>query len=129
MITIVLYIDPQAGEEGRRLQHTVDKHFQPVARKICPDLSSLKQCLKRPALYGDLNLYVLLTDTKERLDQLHELSGYFEDRKVLLILPDGERLTFFSGFRIWPRYLTPKSESYHDVCQVLEKMIEYHNRE
>ncbi len=128
MIQLILYIHHQADEAGQRLQRGVEQRFQAFPRLICPDLETLKQHLKRPVRYGDLNIFILLGDTRDRLEQLHQLNDYYDDKKLLLILPDNEQATYASGFRLYPRFVTLKADFEIYLYDVLEKMIEYHSR-
>jgi len=128
MIQLILYIHDEADEAGQCMQNGIDQRFQAFPRLICPDLETLKQNLKRPVRYGDLNIFILLADTRDRLEDLHQLHEYFDDKKLLLILPDDEKSTYASGFRLYPRFVTLKSDFEIYLYEVLEKMIEYHNR-
>ncbi len=127
-IRILLYIHRDSGTVGQSVRSGVEQRFQRIERVVCPDLQALQTCLRRPRRYGNLDIYVLLADTRVRLEELHLLQPYLDDRKLLLILPDDERSTYLSGFRLYPRFVTLKSDFEIYLYDVLEKMIEYHNR-
>ncbi|MCF8109487.1 MAG: hypothetical protein K9J81_10890 [Desulfohalobiaceae bacterium] len=129
MIRFVLYVHRDSGAEGQALEQAVQTRFASVQREVCPDLESLGAALKKPVAYGDLTLYVLLADTSERLEELEQLIEYLEDKKILIVMPDMEKSSFVATFRMRPRYITQRSKTFADICDVLEKLMANHNRE
>ena len=128
MIRFILFIHRDSGSEGRVLENAVRDRFQAVHREVCPDVASLRKALTLPSPYGDLTAIVLLTETPERLEELDQVFDHLEGKKLLLILPDMEKSSFVAAFRMRPRYITQRSKTFSDVCDVLEKMLENHNR-
>ena len=128
MISFVFYIHHDSGKDGQLLAQAVQKRFPKVSSQVCRDLPSLAKSLKAFVRYTDLHVYVLLAETPERLEQLQGLIDDLEDKKILLVLPDNQRSSYVSGLRLRPRFITQRSKSYEDICDVLEKMIENHSR-
>ena len=89
---------------------------------------TLIKVTRKPIPFKDLQVFVLLADTMERLEKFHLVAEYLEDKKLLLIISDNDRSTFCSCFRLWPRFVTQTSQSFADICDVVEKMIENHHR-
>jgi hypothetical protein len=129
MIRFILYIHGDSGAEGQALEQAVRTRFASVQREVCPDLEALREALKKPSPYGDLTAFVLLAETPERLEDLLELIQFLENKQVLIILPDMEKSSFVNAFLMRPRYITQRSKTFTDVCDVLEKMIANHNRQ
>ncbi|MCF8037945.1 MAG: hypothetical protein K9K79_01380 [Desulfohalobiaceae bacterium] len=128
MIHCILFIQQDSSPEGRLLTTAVHKKFQDVSKVICPDVESLEKWLERPEDNGELEIYVILTETNAQLEELYSVSTLLDNKKVLIILPDGERLSFLSGFHLWPMsHSSQQSEPFSDVCQVMRKTIDYHN--
>jgi len=56
--------------------------------------------------------------------QLTGLYEGFDDKKVLLILPDADRNTVSMGHQLRPRFVTSQGQRFDNLCAVLKKMID-----
>lgn len=122
-ISLIWYIDQDSGYEGQRLREAVCPFFTPIPQVSCADLKTLLIRVRRPVRYGDLNIYVLLADTVDRLTRLAAYGDVFEDRKVVLILPDNQKGTYALGFQMYPRFVTLMPGGYDDLCAVVAEMV------
>ena len=128
MITLNLFVHEHSRNDGRRLRETLQNRFQEIPCRVATNTTALRENLNNAVRYGELHIYVVLADTRERLDELFQLYSFMDDRKIVLILPDNQRSTYAAGFRLYPRFVTLISENFEDVCEVLEKMMDYFQR-
>lgn len=128
MITLNLFVHKHSGNHGRRLRKVLQDRFQEIPCRVVTDTVALRENLNTAPRFGVLHVFVFLADTRERLDEFLQLNSSLDDRKIVLILPDNERATFAAGFRLYPRFVTVISESYEDVCEVLNTMMAYFQR-
>lgn len=120
---LIVYTDIGSGDEGRRLQETLQQVQGRFESEHYEHLEALKARLKQVHGYRDMHVYVFLADTRERLETLHGLGSLLEDRKIVLILPDDAKANYNLGFRMYPRFVTLMPGGYHDICSVLTEMF------
>ena len=80
-------------------------------------VKSLPDCMDRP-------IVVLFVGSRQSLDDLYRGKHFFEDRKIVMVLPEEKTDEFTAmahGF--FPRYVALMDDRYDDLCDVLNKMI------
>ena len=120
---LIVYADTQSESEGQRLLQALLGVSGNYESELSTDFDSLKRRLKQVHHYRDLHVYVLLADSRDRLERLHSLGNLLEDRKIVLILPDDTRSTYAKGFQMYPRFVTLMPGGYEELCAVMTEML------
>ena len=102
---------------GRRLARE-----RQVTIESCPDTSSLERGLRQAG--GAMTLAVLLTASREELQELLTLRPLMADIPHILILPDRDKETVAMGHVLAPRFLTDIQNDFQEIHDVLSKMLE-----
>ena len=123
MHQLVLFIHKQSGPVGIRLQEMIRLHFSNIPQELCPGLSMLRERLMYPESNEQPVIYILLADSRNRLNQLHDLHGHLKGRRLILILPDSHMATRSIGLRLLPRFLSYANDNFYDLIAVIGKMI------
>lgn len=121
-MNIVLFIHQDSSENGARLKEIIENKFRNTALQTIHTFNAFKERLKAVPDY-DKEIFILLADSKHRLNDLIVLADLLDDKRILLILPDDSQATLQEAHRLFPRFLTSMSSTYEDVCSVLTKMI------
>ena len=124
MVHVIMFIARAAGSVGERLHEAVRKACSGCSCEVCQSGSELEARLHLPARFGELELFILLADTRHRLNELLQLKTLLDGRWILLILPDSEENTRGLGFQLFPRFVAHISDNFEDVEAVIKKKIE-----
>lgn len=124
MIRLIIFIHKQSGTDGRLLENTINNTFPEISKERLQTIQELELCLKQPLPLGIQHIYILMADSKKRLQQLIGVFDDADDTKVLLILPDENRATISNGHKLLPRFATSQRNGFIDLCAVLAKMIQ-----
>ena len=124
MIELLIFIHPEAGNDGQQLKMKVETTFPGFTPTVLQSIPALKNHLMQPCPYEKLEVFVLLADTLPRLFELNALNEWFEGKRLILILPDSDSRTLAAGHRLRPRFISFKQESYEYVCSVIGRMIQ-----
>lgn len=120
---LIAYADARSGSEGQRLLQALLSVTGQYNAEYFFSVEPLKKRFKQLHRYDEQHVYVLLADSRERLEQLHSLGILLEDRKIVLILPNNTKETYALGFRMYPRFVTLMPGAYHDLCAVVGEMM------
>lgn len=69
------------------------------------------------------SIAVLLASNKNELSEIIALKGLFQERRIILILPDRKKESISKGHALFPRFLSYADSDFRDVRAVLNKMI------
>ena len=122
-MNLTLYVHQDASKKGSLLIKVLEKNFKNLEIESFRTFNALKERLKQVSIYNE-EIYVLLADTKKRLNELTGLVDLLESKRIILILPNHSKTTLSSALKFFPRFFTPVSDNYHDLCDVLTKMID-----
>ena len=73
------------------------------------------------------DIFILLAASESRLSELISLVDLLEGKCIILIVPDESNASLSMAIQFFPRFFTPVSETYSDLCDVLNKMINQAN--
>lgn len=127
-MSFILFIHQDASEKGDALKTVIDRTFYEIKRQTIQTFNSLKARLKKSSGFTGKDIFILLADSGSRLTELILLVDLFEGKCVILILPDESKTTLSMATQFFPRFFTPVSETYSDLCDVLNKMINQENK-
>jgi len=117
----VLFYSASNRGAGERL-NTVVKAF--VHKEEIEDFRTMhkfSQRLREPK--HDLDIAIVVADSKEELEKLVAISDLLSDIRVILVLPDKAEKTIGKGHALRPRFLSYVDSNFLDVAAVLSKML------
>ena len=117
----LLYYTSRDDRRLKLLAHRLGRERRIVVES-CLDITSLESSLRKSG--NDLTLAVLLTTSHEELQEILALRPLLNDIPLILILPDRDKDTVAKGHILAPRFLTDLQNNYHEIYDVLSKMLE-----
>ena len=122
-MNIILFIHQDSSKKGASLINALDENFYGTKLTIVHTYKTLKAELKKKSAMAWKAIILLFVDSGSRLNQLTSLIDLLEDKRIILILPDESKETLSKASQFFPRFFTPISDSYSDLCSVMNKMI------
>ncbi|MCK5096557.1 MAG: hypothetical protein KAR45_00555 [Desulfobacteraceae bacterium] len=126
-MNLVFFIHQDSLKKGETLKGIIEKRFNDINSRILHTFKMLKSRLKKSSGSTEKEIFVLLAESKNRLDELTSLIDLLENKRVILILPDESKETISKASQFFPRFFTLVSETYDDLLSVLNKMINQNN--
>lgn len=123
MTKFVILIHYKAGETGKRLKKNLLEHFPDIGLELFDSTGSFYRKLCKPSRGREQEIYIVLADTRERLEKLMGLKKLLDGRRLVLILPGNEKNILSMGHRLLPRYVSTGTDNFGELSKVLEKMI------
>ncbi len=123
IMDLILFIHKDGSKKGEILKKAIEQKVDGVKFQTFHTIDALKTRLKQFSKHNDKELFILLADIRERLYELTPLIDLLEDKRLILIIPDKSQVTISKSLRFFPRFFTPLSNTYEDLCDVLNKMI------
>ena len=121
-MNLVFYIHQGSSKKGATLKNIIKKRFNGISSNTIETFNRLKSKLKQTPDSVDQEIYILLAESKNRLDELTSLIDLLENKRLVLIIPDESKETVSKVSQFFPRFFTPISNTYDDLCSVLNKM-------
>ena len=122
-MNLVFYIHHDSSEKGITLKDIIENSLNGVAFNTVETFNTLKSRLKQTPCPVDKDIFVLLAESKNRLDELVSLIDLLDNKQIILIIPDEAKETISKASRFFPRFFTKVSNTYDDLFSVLNKMI------
>ncbi|MCK5310491.1 MAG: hypothetical protein KAJ62_00180 [Desulfobacteraceae bacterium] len=122
-MNLVFFVHQNASEKGITLKDTIGKRFNGDKSHTLNTFDMLKSRLLNNSGSGENEIFILLAESKNRLDELTSLIELLENKRIILIIPDESKETISKASQFFPRFFTPISDTYDDLCSVLNKMI------
>ncbi len=67
------------------------------------------------------SILILFSEDRCDLDELFSMKVFFQDIRIILILPDNDRETLALGYQLYPRFISYADSDFADVKLVVEK--------
>ena len=122
-MSLILYVDQNASKKGDSFKKIIEQRFKRVKIHSFHKINAFKEGLEGIHVY-DKEIFILFADSKNRLIELTKLIDLMENKRIVLILPDNSKDTLSTALKFFPRFFTPISDTYNDLCEVLTKMID-----
>ncbi|WP_319575524.1 hypothetical protein [uncultured Desulfobacter sp.] len=122
-MNLIVFIHPEAGQCGAALRKAIRGLPEQVKTTWFSDFDKLEDQLNLPESFNSPQVYLLLMDTLESLETLSSMIPCFEDRRVLLVLPDQSPDTISRALKFRPRFFTGPSDQFDDLCAVIKKLL------
>lgn len=126
-MTLILYVHQDASEKGDHFKRIIEQNFKKAETETFRTFNAFKARLNQHHVY-DKEICILFADSKNRLNELLKLIDLLEGKRIIVILPDQSKATLSLTLKFFPRFFTPISDTYTDLCQVLTKMIDRENK-
>lgn len=124
MKKIILFVDRESGPRGRLFLQRIQQRLPGTRIQVCQSLDACVTFIRRVRPCMDTSIVVFWVDTKQSLDDLYREKHFFENRKIVMVLPD-EKTDECTAMvhRFFPRYVAVMDDRYDDLCDVLNQMI------
>lgn len=124
MKKIILFVDRKSGPRGRLFLQRVHQRLPGARIQVCQSLDACVTVIRRIRPCMDTPIVVFWVDTKQSLDDLYREKQLFENRKIVMVLPDEKTDECIAMVhRFFPRYVAVMDDRYDDLCDVLNQMI------
>ena len=123
---LILFIHEDTAKNGLVLKKIIQQNFKQIETEVFLTFNAFKNRLKQVSYY-DREIFILLADSKKRLNELTSLIDLMDDKRILLILPDDSKSTVSMAHQFFPRFFTHITDTYDDLCSVLSKMTNKKN--
>ena len=120
-MNLILYAHKDALRKGTVLKRQIGRQVKNHEIQTIQTFNAFKVRLKQVSVY-DKEIFVLLADSKQRLNELMLLTDWLENKRILLILPDDSKDIVSLAHQFFPRYFTYVNDTYADLCAVITKM-------
>jgi hypothetical protein len=120
----VLYADDLY--QGKRLFDALKQCDLNGALEYHRSIRSLREQVCSAAMYG--SIYVLMPSSRNHLLSLKQLSDFFVNTKIILVLPDRSRKTVSLGHSFYPRFISYIDNNNENIRVVLENIYKKANR-
>ena len=121
-MNLILFVHQDAFQQGEALQKQIAEYFGENTILMVHTFNALKHILKQQEDCAQ-EVYALLADSPDRLQQLFRLIDLLAGRRIVLVLPDDAQSTISMAHRFYPRFFTYITTAYDDLCSVLYQMI------
>jgi hypothetical protein len=125
-MNLILYIHQDSLKKGITLKKIIDQTFTRIDIQILQTFNLFKARLKQPTNYNS-EIFILFADSENRLTELTSLIDLLENKRIILILPDESEATISKAHQFYPRFFTYVNDTYKDLCDVVNKMINSKN--
>jgi hypothetical protein len=125
-MNLILYIHQDSLKKGITLKKIIDQTFTRIDIQILQTFNLFKARLKQPTNYNS-EIFILFADSENRLNELTSLIDLIENKRIILILPDESEATISKAHQFYPRFFTYVNDTYKDLCDVVNKMINSKN--
>ena len=122
-MTLILFIHQDASKKGSVLKDVIDQNFYETKRETLHTYTAVKERFKNTPAFLNQEIVILMSESRDRLYQLMPLIDFLENRRTILILPDESKETLSLASQFSPRFFTVVSDTYSDLCDVLNRMI------
>ncbi|MEE4364724.1 MAG: hypothetical protein V2J08_12375, partial [Desulfotignum sp.] len=101
-MNLILFVHQDASQKGEALQKQMAHNFGENIIQMVHTFNALKHILKQPG--RDQEVYVLLAESPNRLQELFSLIDLLDRRRIVLVLPDDTEATVSMAHRFYPRF-------------------------
>jgi hypothetical protein len=124
MRKIILFVDPDSGPRGRFFLQRVQQQLSGNRVQVFQSVENCVAAVRRIRTGMNPPIVVLFVAGKKSLDQLYMKKQLFEDKKIVMVLPEEKTDAFTDRVhRFFPRYVAFMDDRYDDLCEVLNKMM------
>ncbi|MCF8077423.1 MAG: hypothetical protein K9K63_14480 [Desulfotignum sp.] len=121
---LILFIHQDGAHQGEALYTKMTQYFGVNSIQAVHTMTALTHILKQPG-GRDHKVYVLLAESRHRLQELYCLFTLLDGRRIVLVLPDDTKETISLTHQFYPRFFTYSDTAYDDLCAVLYKMMNH----
>ncbi len=126
-MNLILFVHKNASQKGQNLNRVMNLNFNMLEIESLQTLNALKSRLKKVCDYNK-DIFVLLTDSNQRLIELTSLFDLLEGKRILLVLPDDSKTNRSAALKLYPRFFTNVSDTYDDLCAVITKITHHETK-
>lgn len=119
---IILFLSNGDSEVAKRLPGHIQKEFCGHRIETVTTVKALWERFHHPVIGRPI--LILVPENRRQLEELSNMGDLFNDKPILLVLPDREPLTVSTGHRLYPRFMTYADSEASGIAAVLSRMIE-----
>ncbi len=117
---ILIHAD-RGDKTAASLENQVQDQLQEVRISRSRELAGLARELGQPL--NNILAIIIFVHTSEALNSLFTLRSFFENKKLILVLPGQDNQTFIRGLQLNPSFISRAAEDARDVFMVLDRII------
>lgn len=122
----VLFFSSEMKGRLKELLRVIETDVPEEEIEVYSNLEDLIQKLRRPR--RNLAVIILAAVAAQELERLLLIQDLFDDLPVLLILPDSDPETLFTGQKFFPRFVTDMEGDLSEIVLVLNHLLERSGR-
>lgn len=116
----VLYVN-RVDNVGERLENIIHTQVPQIQVKICNSIDLFSQILRQPL--NNISVVILLVASKNELIQFNHMETFFDNIRIILILPDRRKDTLALGLKLKTSFISYVDSDLQDVAAVLGQIL------
>jgi hypothetical protein len=119
---IIVFLSNGNSEAAKRLLGHIQKEFCSHQIETATTIKALWERFHHPIT--ERTILILVPENIRQLEELGNMGDLFNDRPILLVLPDRKPLTVSTGHKLYPRFMSYADSDASCIAAVLSRMIE-----
>ncbi len=115
----VLYAD-EMNIMREEFDYKIQEELSGIEVQTSNSITTLSKILRQPM--NRISVIVILISSNNELTDFINLVSFFDNIRVILILPDREKKTFSLGLKLYPSFISYIDNGANDTCAVLQKI-------
>jgi len=104
----------------KTFESEIQKDLSRMEFQTSNSITMLLEILRQPL--NRISVIVILISSKDELKEFISIISFFENIRVILILPDREKQTVSLGMKLYPSFISYTDSGAKDTCAVLKKI-------
>ena len=117
-----IFFSTQNGQKHKEILGFANQLFLAAEISVLSRTDGLSKAIHEPG--SDHQIIMILAGSSNDLYKILPYRDLFEDRPVIVILPDSEKDTMTRALSLYPRYIDYIQNDSTEVYQVLKKMVQ-----
>ncbi len=115
----VLYAD-RIDNAGERLENIIHTQVPQIQVKTCNSIDLFTELLRQPL--NNISVVILLITSRDELVQFNLIQTFFDNIRVILILPDRQKDTLALGLKLKTSFISYVDSDLQGIASVLEQI-------
>ena len=107
-------------EQGNAFEETIRDQLPGMEMLRAQSLQEMVSLLRQPM--NNILILVIFAPTPNTVDDLFRVRSFFDDKKLILILPSRDNDNFIRAIQLNPSFIGAEEEGFDDVLLVLKRI-------